>query len=97
MATVVVAPPGITSATTNEDTPVDEMVAFYRTLGLRLVGCCDLKGPSTLYLGDPDAMSVACDTMLSLDECERLARKANDQTFSILICSPDGWPRRRRL
>ena len=33
--------------------PVD-MVGFYRTLGLSLVGCADLNGPSTLYLGDPD-------------------------------------------
>lgn len=31
-----------------------EMVGFYRTLGLELVGCCDLGGPSTLYLGEPD-------------------------------------------
>lgn len=32
--------------------PVD-MVAFYRSLGLVLVGCADLGGPCTLYLGDP--------------------------------------------
>jgi lactoylglutathione lyase len=29
------------------------MVGFYRTLGLALVGCADLGGPCTLYLGDP--------------------------------------------
>jgi lactoylglutathione lyase len=31
-----------------------EMVGFYRSVGLTLVGCCDLGGPSTLYLGDPE-------------------------------------------
>lgn len=29
-----------------------KMVEFYRTLGLKLVGCADLGGPCTLYLGD---------------------------------------------
>jgi len=29
------------------------MVEFYRALGLSLVGCADLGGPCTLYLGDP--------------------------------------------
>lgn len=32
-------------------TPVP-MVGFYRSLGLSLVGCADLGGPCTLYLGD---------------------------------------------
>ena len=30
------------------------MVGFYRQLGLSLVGCADLGGPCTLYLGDPE-------------------------------------------
>lgn len=30
------------------------MVDFYRQVGLQLVGCADLGGPYTLYLGEPD-------------------------------------------
>lgn len=30
------------------------MVDFYREVGLLLVGCADLGGPCTLYLGEPE-------------------------------------------
>lgn len=40
---------------------------------------------------------AACDRMLSLDECERIARKANDQTFTVGVAlSPCSLPQTRR-
>lgn len=43
------------------------------------------------------AAGAACDMMLSLDECERIAKKANDSTFSIGVAlSPCSLPQTRR-
>ena len=40
---------------------------------------------------------AACDMMLSLDECERVARKANDHTFTMGVAlSPCSLPQTRR-
>ena len=44
------------------------------------------------------AAGAACDLMLSLDECERIARKANDHTFTMGVAlSPCSLPQTRRL
>lgn len=43
------------------------------------------------------AAGAACDLMLSLDECERIARKANDRTFTMGVAlSPCSLPQTRR-
>lgn len=43
------------------------------------------------------AAGAACDLMMSLDECERVARKANDHTFTIGVAlSPCSLPQTRR-
>jgi dihydroxyacetone kinase-like protein len=43
------------------------------------------------------AAGAACDRMLSLDECERIARKANDRTFTMGVAlSPCSLPQTRR-
>lgn len=43
------------------------------------------------------AAGAACDLMLSLDECERIARKANDHTFTMGVAlSPCSLPQTRR-
>ncbi|MER8384534.1 dihydroxyacetone kinase subunit DhaK [Mesorhizobium sp. M0166] len=43
------------------------------------------------------AVGAACDRMLSFDECERIARKANDQTFTMGVAlSPCSLPQTRR-
>ena len=43
------------------------------------------------------AAGAACDMMLPLDECERIARKANDNTFTIGVAlSPCSLPQTRR-
>lgn len=43
------------------------------------------------------AAGAACDMMLSLDECERIARKANDHTFTIGVAlSPCSLPQTRK-
>jgi len=43
------------------------------------------------------AAGAACDRMLSFDECERIARKANDQTFTMGVAlSPCSLPQTRR-
>ena len=43
------------------------------------------------------AAGAACDRMLSLDECERIARKANDHTFTMGVAlSPCSLPQTRR-
>ncbi|MER8714662.1 dihydroxyacetone kinase subunit DhaK [Mesorhizobium sp. M0228] len=42
------------------------------------------------------AVGAACDRMLSFDECERIARKANDQTFTMGVAlSPCSLPQTR--
>ncbi len=44
------------------------------------------------------AAGAACDLMLSLDECERVARKANDQTYTMGVAlSPCSLPQTRRF
>lgn len=43
------------------------------------------------------AAGAACDRMLSFDECERIARKANDHTFTMGVAlSPCSLPQTRR-
>lgn len=43
------------------------------------------------------AAGAACDMMLPIDECERIARKANDHTFTIGVAlSPCSLPQTRR-
>lgn len=43
------------------------------------------------------AAGAACDKMLSLDECERIARKANDHTFTMGVAlSPCSLPQTRK-
>lgn len=43
------------------------------------------------------AAGAACDLMLSLEECERIARKANDQTFTMGVAlAPCSLPQTRR-
>lgn len=43
------------------------------------------------------AAGAACDRMLGLDDCERLARKANDQTFTVGVAlAPCSLPQTRR-
>ncbi|MER8775396.1 dihydroxyacetone kinase subunit DhaK [Mesorhizobium sp. M0977] len=43
------------------------------------------------------AVGAACDRMLSFDECERIARKVNDQTFTMGVAlSPCSLPQTRR-
>jgi dihydroxyacetone kinase-like protein len=43
------------------------------------------------------AAGAACDMMLSFDECERIARKANDHTFTMGVAlSPCSLPQTRR-
>ncbi|ESX83027.1 dihydroxyacetone kinase subunit DhaK [Mesorhizobium sp. M0563] len=43
------------------------------------------------------AVGAACDRMLTFDECERIARKANDQTFTMGVAlSPCSLPQTRR-
>ncbi|MER8863737.1 dihydroxyacetone kinase subunit DhaK [Mesorhizobium sp. M0751] len=43
------------------------------------------------------AAGAACDQMLSFDECERIARKANDHTFTMGVAlSPCSLPQTRR-
>ncbi len=43
------------------------------------------------------AVGAACDKMLSLDECERVARKANDSTFTMGVAlSPCSLPQTRQ-
>lgn len=43
------------------------------------------------------AAGAACDMMLSLDECERIARKANDRTYTVGVAlSPCSLPQTRR-
>lgn len=43
------------------------------------------------------ATGAACDRMLSFDECERIARKANDHTFTMGVAlSPCSLPQTRR-
>ena len=43
------------------------------------------------------AAGAACDKMLSLDECERIARKANDRTFTVGVAlSPCSLPQTRK-
>ncbi|MBL8583912.1 MAG: dihydroxyacetone kinase subunit DhaK [Rhizobiaceae bacterium] len=43
------------------------------------------------------AAGAACDRMLSFDECERIARKANDQTFTMGVAlSPCSLPQTRK-
>ncbi len=43
------------------------------------------------------AAGAACDMMLPIDECERIARKANDATFTIGVAlSPCSLPQTRR-
>ncbi|MER8401636.1 dihydroxyacetone kinase subunit DhaK, partial [Mesorhizobium sp. M1348] len=43
------------------------------------------------------AAGAACDRMLSFDECERIARKANDYTFTMGVAlSPCSLPQTRR-
>jgi phosphoenolpyruvate---glycerone phosphotransferase subunit DhaK len=44
------------------------------------------------------AAGAACDLMLSLDECERVARKANDHTYTMGVAlSPCSLPQTRRF
>ena len=44
------------------------------------------------------AAGAACDLMLSLDECERIAHKANDHTFTMGVAlSPCSLPQTRRF
>ncbi|MHA1566354.1 MAG: dihydroxyacetone kinase subunit DhaK [Alphaproteobacteria bacterium] len=44
------------------------------------------------------AAGAACDKMLSLDECERIARKANDRTFTMGVAlSPCSLPQTRKF
>lgn len=43
------------------------------------------------------AAGAACDLMLSLDECERIARKANDRTYTVGVAlSPCSLPQTRK-
>ncbi|PWE53090.1 dihydroxyacetone kinase subunit DhaK [Metarhizobium album] len=43
------------------------------------------------------AAGAACDKMLSLDECERIARKANDRTYTVGVAlSPCSLPQTRK-